>query len=264
MKVKIISTTGELPQYQTEGSAGMDLTANVDGVLTIPPNGRALIKTGISIELPKGYEAQIRPRSGLALKHGITVLNAPGTIDSDYRGEIGVILHNVAREDFVIKKGDRIAQMVIARYERVEWDQVDQLEISDRGQGGFGSTGVSKDEKQKLLDEYAATNGNLGTSASSMWAALKGFNRKSSDRPHDIGDFGRCLNLYNFCKLDKNDLKKVVDKMPYWEPFIKEWNTLTSLHDRASKNNWADYSRVNPQPFIQELGMLSDSIKYKK
>lgn len=146
MKVKIISTTGELPQYQTEGSAGMDLTANIDDPIILNPNSRVLIKTGISIELPKGYEAQIRPRSGLALKHGITVLNAPGTIDSDYRGEIGVILHNVAREDFVINKGDRIAQMVIARYQRVKWDRVDQLESSDRGQGGLGSTGVSKDE----------------------------------------------------------------------------------------------------------------------
>lgn len=143
MKVKIINKSGhELPHYETEASAGMDLRANIEEPVTLKPLGRAIIKTGLFIELPIGYEAQVRPRSGLAAKKGITVLNAPGTIDADYRGEVGVILVNLSNEDFTIENGERIAQMIIAKHERAEWVAVDELSDTTRGQGGFGSTGV--------------------------------------------------------------------------------------------------------------------------
>lgn len=131
-----------LPSYATEDSAGMDLLAAIDVAFTLAPWQRKLIPTGISMALPKGYEAQIRPRSGLALKHGISLVNAPGTIDADYRGEIGVVLINLSDEPFTIEPGMRIAQMVIAPYSRAEWQPVASLEASARGEGGFGSTGT--------------------------------------------------------------------------------------------------------------------------
>lgn len=142
MKVKIKSDSGILPFYETEGSAGMDLRAYIEEPLTLKPGQRMLVPTGIYIELPVGYEAQIRARSGLAIKKGIGLVNGIGTIDSDYRGEIKVILINWGEEDFVIENGDRIAQMVIARYERIEWEQTDDLSETERGSGGFGHTGV--------------------------------------------------------------------------------------------------------------------------
>ena len=131
-----------LPEYATYDSAGMDLLAAVERDVPLAPLERQLIPTGIAIALPEGYEAQIRPRSGLALKHGITLVNAPGTIDADYRGEIGVIVANVSQEPFVIQRGMRIAQMVIAQYERATWSKVDNLPETERGDGGFGSTGT--------------------------------------------------------------------------------------------------------------------------
>ena len=143
MNIKIINKSGhDLPNYETNASAGMDLRANLAEAVTLQPLGRAIIPTGLFIELPVGIEAQVRPRSGLAAKKGITVLNAPGTIDADYRGEVGVILINLSNEDFVIENGERIAQMVIAKHERVEWNLVDNLSETARGEGGFGSTGV--------------------------------------------------------------------------------------------------------------------------
>lgn len=143
MKIKIINTSAHaLPNYETEASAGMDLRADLKEPIVLKPLERTIVKTGLFIELPIGYEAQVRPRSGLAAKHGITVLNAPGTIDADYRGEIGVILVNLSPNDFTIQNGDRIAQLVIAKHERAEWTQVDVLSDTERGQGGFGSTGV--------------------------------------------------------------------------------------------------------------------------
>tara|TARA_Y100000766_G_C18294453_1_gene313220 strand:+ start:44 stop:475 length:432 start_codon:yes stop_codon:yes gene_type:complete len=132
----------ELPKYETLLSAGMDIRANLEEPITVKPNQRSLIKTGLYISLHDGYEAQIRPRSGLALKKGITVLNSPGTIDADYRGEIGVIIANLSDSDFTIKSGDRIAQMVIAKYEKIAWKVVDKLDDSLRGNKGFGSTGI--------------------------------------------------------------------------------------------------------------------------
>jgi dUTP pyrophosphatase len=142
MKIKIINKSEHpLPTYETIYSAGMDLRANVIEPSTLKPLQRAIVKTGLFIELPIGYEAQVRPRSGLAAKKGITVLNAPGTIDADYRGEIGVILVNLSNEDFTIKHGERIAQLVIAKHERAVWEEVDELEETERGEGGFGSTG---------------------------------------------------------------------------------------------------------------------------
>ena len=132
----------DLPRYETEYSAGMDLRANLDNSVTIMPLERALIPTGFFISLEEGYEAQVRPRSGLAFKKGITVLNAPGTIDADYRGEIGVLLVNLSNEPFIVENGERIAQMVIAKHERVEWNPVNELSETARGTGGFGSTGV--------------------------------------------------------------------------------------------------------------------------
>ena len=143
MKVNIINiSSNALPDYETEASAGMDLRANLASPIVLNPMERALIKTGLFIELPVGVEAQVRPRSGLALKRGITILNTPGTIDADYRGEIGVILVNLSQEAFTIKQGDRIAQLVIARHERATWNKVDSLSVTSRGEGGFGSTGA--------------------------------------------------------------------------------------------------------------------------
>jgi len=130
-----------LPAYATSGAAGMDLRAAIDGELVIPPGGRELVTTGLRIAVPQGYEAQVRPRSGLALRHGIALLNSPGTIDSDYRGTVAVILANLGQEDFVVKRGDRIAQLVIAPVARAELMQVEKLEESERGAGGFGHTG---------------------------------------------------------------------------------------------------------------------------
>ena len=142
MKVKIVNKSGNvLPQYQTSGAAGMDLRAEISEPVTLKSLERAIVKTGLFIELPQGYEAQIRPRSGFAAKQGVTVLNGPGTIDADYRGEIGVILVNLSEEPVTISRGDRIAQMVIARHERAEWEEVSVLTDSERGSGGFGSTG---------------------------------------------------------------------------------------------------------------------------
>jgi dUTP pyrophosphatase len=130
-----------LPTYATAHSAGMDLRANLDAPIVLQPGHRALVKTGLFLELPEGTEAQVRPRSGLAFKHGVTVLNAPGTIDADYRGEVGVILINHGQEPFEVKDGERIAQLVIARYERVSFTEVADLSVSERGAGGFGHTG---------------------------------------------------------------------------------------------------------------------------
>lgn len=143
MKVKIVNKSRfAAPAYATEYSAGMDLKANIEESIILGSLDRAMVPTGLFIELPEGYEAQVRPRSGLAAKHGITVTNAPGTIDADYRGEICVLLVNLGREPFIINPGERIAQMVVARHERVEWEQVEALEESARGEGGFGSTGT--------------------------------------------------------------------------------------------------------------------------
>lgn len=142
MKIKIINNSHHpLPKYATADSAGMDLRANLDEPITLAPMERRLIPTGLHIALPAGYEAQVRPRSGLALKHGIGVLNSPGTIDADYRGEIGVILVNLSQVPFVVQDGERIAQMVIARHETAEWDLVETLDETERGAGGFGHTG---------------------------------------------------------------------------------------------------------------------------
>ena len=143
LKIRIVNTSSlPLPQYSTPLSAGMDLRADFEVPLTIAPMGRVLVPTGIRIELPEGYEAQIRPRSGLAAKHGVTVLNTPGTIDADYRGEIKVILVNLSDTPFTIERGERIAQMVISSYTRAEWIETDELGESERGEGGFGHTGV--------------------------------------------------------------------------------------------------------------------------
>lgn len=141
-KLRIVNTSNtELPTYATKGSAGMDLRANLQEDVVIAPGERKLISTGLKISLPVGYEAQIRPRSGLALKKGVTVLNSPGTVDSDYIGDIGVILINHGEESFTVSNGDRIAQMVIAKHETVEFEQVESLDETERGAGGFGSTG---------------------------------------------------------------------------------------------------------------------------
>ena len=143
VKIKIVNRgRQQLPAYATELSAGMDLRANIDESITLNPMERRIIPTGLHIALPPGYEAQVRPRSGLALKHGITVLNSPGTIDADYRGEIGVLLINLSTEPFVITEGERIAQMVIARHEQGQFEVVEQLDQTERGEGGYGHTGV--------------------------------------------------------------------------------------------------------------------------
>lgn len=142
MKIKIVNKSRHsLPEYSTDNSAGMDLMANIDGSVRLKPLERALIPTGLFIELPAGYEAQIRPRSGLAIEHGITVLNTPGTIDADYRGEIRVIMINLSDRVYTINDGDRVSQMIISRHEKIEWDLVEYLEETIRGEGGFGHTG---------------------------------------------------------------------------------------------------------------------------
>ena len=142
MEVKIVNkSNNRLPEYATSGSAGMDLKANTTEPIVLGPLERQMIPTGLYIALPEGYEAQVRPRSGLAAKYGVTVANSPGTVDADYRGEIKVILINLSNEKFVVNPGDRIAQMVIARYERVEWNEVATLDETERGEGGFGHTG---------------------------------------------------------------------------------------------------------------------------
>ncbi|GGG93273.1 deoxyuridine 5'-triphosphate nucleotidohydrolase [Polaribacter pacificus] len=143
MQVQIINKSKhQTPSYETAGSAGMDLRANIDEAIRLKPLERAIVKTGLYIALPVGFEAQVRPRSGLAAKKGITVLNSPGTVDADYRGEIGVILVNLSSDEFVINDGERIAQLVIAKHERVDWQEVAVLNQTKRGAGGFGSTGV--------------------------------------------------------------------------------------------------------------------------
>jgi len=143
MTINIINKSAHaLPSYETIASAGMDLRANIAASITLKPLERAIVKTGLFIALPLGYEAQVRPRSGLAFKNGITVLNSPGTIDADYRGEIGVILVNLSNEDFIVQNGERIAQLIIAKHERADWIEVQELSQTDRGEGGFGSTGV--------------------------------------------------------------------------------------------------------------------------
>lgn len=143
MTVKVINKgDNALPQYSTPLSAGMDVRANNDQPVVLKPLGRAVVPTGLYLEIPAGYEVQVRPRSGLAAKKGVTVLNAPGTIDADYRGEVCVILVNLSDEEFTIVKGERIAQLVLARHEKIEWEEADTLASSERGEGGFGSTGV--------------------------------------------------------------------------------------------------------------------------
>ncbi len=142
MKVRIVNKSKhDLPSYSTVFSAGMDLRADLDKPRKLKPGARDLVPTGLFVELPRGYEAQIRPRSGLAIKKGVTVLNTPGTIDSDYRGEIGIIMINLSEEDFVINDGERICQMIIARHETIEWEETDLLNDTERGKGGFGHTG---------------------------------------------------------------------------------------------------------------------------
>ena len=143
MKIKIINkSSNDLPKYETESSAGMDIRAYLENEIVIKPLERTLIPTGLYISLPKGHEAQIRPRSGLAIKRGITVLNSPGTIDADYRGEICVILINLSNEEYTVKNGDRIAQVIIAKHSNVVWEEVIELDVSSRGNKGFGSTGI--------------------------------------------------------------------------------------------------------------------------
>lgn len=143
MVVKVINkSNNKLPEYATSMSAGFDLRANLEEPVTLKAGDRMLVGTGLFIALEPGYEAQVRPRSGLALKKGITVLNAPGTVDADYRGEVGVILYNASKEDFVIEPGERIAQMVIAKYEQITWEQVETLDETERGAGGYGHTGI--------------------------------------------------------------------------------------------------------------------------
>lgn len=142
MKITVVNKSAHtLPEHKTVGSAGVDLRANLAQPITLKPGDFALIKTGLFIAVPKGYEAQVRPRSGLAFTHGITVLNSPGTIDADYRGEVGVILINHGKQDFIVNDGERIAQLVVAKHETIEWQLADDLENTNRGAGGFGSTG---------------------------------------------------------------------------------------------------------------------------
>ena len=145
MKIKIVnSSKHDVPEYKTIASAGMDVYANLEHPVSLQPLQRELIPTGLFIELPEGYEAQIRPRSGLCIKHGITVLNSPGTIDADYRGEIGIIVINLSDKEYTINDGERLCQMIIARHERIEWNIVEELSETGRGQGGFGHTGIKK------------------------------------------------------------------------------------------------------------------------
>ncbi|GAY31020.1 deoxyuridine 5'-triphosphate nucleotidohydrolase [Prevotella sp. MGM2] len=143
IKVKVINhSNNELPQYATPMSAGMDLRAFTDEPITIMPGERKLIHSGINIQLPEGYELQVRPRSGLALKHGITLTNAPGTVDADYRGDVGAIVHNLGTEPFIVNNGDRICQIVAKEYVKIEWEETDSLDSTERGEGGFNSTGI--------------------------------------------------------------------------------------------------------------------------
>lgn len=143
IKVKVINhSNNELPQYATPMSAGMDLRAFTDEPITIMPGERKLIHSGINIQLPEGYELQVRPRSGLALKHGITLTNAPGTVDADYRGDVGAIVHNLGTEPFIVNNGDRICQIVVKEYVKIEWEETDSLDSTERGEGGFNSTGI--------------------------------------------------------------------------------------------------------------------------
>ena len=143
MKVKIINRSDNpLPEYATGLAAGVDIRANNDEPIVLHPLGRALVPTGLFVEIPAGYEIQVRPRSGLAIKNGVTVLNSPGTVDADYRGELKTALVNLGNEDFIIRKGERIAQMVLSAHERIEWEEAEELGQTDRGEGGFGSTGV--------------------------------------------------------------------------------------------------------------------------
>lgn len=143
VQIKVVNKGNQpLPKYQTSQSAGMDLRANIDAPVLIKPLDRKLIPTGLHIALPEGYEAQIRPRSGLVIKNGITIINTPGTIDPDYRGDVGVILVNISNEDFVVQPGDRIAQMVINKFEQAEFEVVEELDETERGEGGFGHTGT--------------------------------------------------------------------------------------------------------------------------
>jgi len=143
MKVEVVNLSShELPKYSTNESAGLDLRAELQSPITLKPGQRSLIPTGLKIALPTGYEAQVRPRSGLAFKHGITVLNSPGTIDADYRGDVGVIIINHGSESFTIENGERIAQLIIAKFVQIDWDEVLDLSSTSRGEGGFGSTGV--------------------------------------------------------------------------------------------------------------------------
>lgn len=142
MKISVVNKSKHpLPEYATALSAGLDLRANIDAPITLEPLARAMVATGLFIELPEGYEAQVRPRSGLAAKHGLTVLNSPGTIDADYRGEIKVILVNLSNEPFVVNDGERIAQLVVAKHERIDWEETPELTETERGTGGFGHTG---------------------------------------------------------------------------------------------------------------------------
>lgn len=144
MIVKVINkSNNKLPEYATPMSAGFDLRANLTGPVTLKAGDRMLVGTGLYIALAPGYEAQVRPRSGLAIKKGITVLNAPGTVDADYRGEVGVILYNASKEDFVIEPGERIAQMVIAKYKQVIWEEIEELDETERGEGGYGHSGTN-------------------------------------------------------------------------------------------------------------------------
>ena len=143
MQVKIINRSKHpLPSYETNASAGLDVRANINAPIEMEPMGRALVKTGLFMEIPVGYECQVRPRSGLAIKKGITVLNSPGTIDADYRGEVGVILINLSNEKFIVEDGERIAQLVFGKFEQAQWEETESLSETERGEGGFGSTGV--------------------------------------------------------------------------------------------------------------------------
>lgn len=144
LKVKIVNRSGnELPTYETHGSAGMDVRAELDAPITLAPFQRTLIPTGLRVQLPIGYELQVRPRSGLALKHGLSIVNTPGTVDSDYRGEIGIIVINLSNDPYTIQPGERIAQFVITQYTRVEWESTDRLDETKRGDGAFGHTGTN-------------------------------------------------------------------------------------------------------------------------
>ena len=143
VKIPVIDRSGRLPEYATPGAAGMDVRAMLDSPVTVHPGGRALIPTGLRVELPAGYEMQLRPRSGLALNYGLTIANAPGTVDADYRGEIGVILMNLGDDDFTVRDGERICQMVVTEYSHVKWEEAERLDRTEREDGAFGHTGVS-------------------------------------------------------------------------------------------------------------------------